>query len=166
MICAGFSPQLCSLPSSSHFAWPQEVGQGRGQGGRGGIIIQYARERFVFVFTVIVSRHAVTINLLTPYKTTIQFVLAELYFNCVCLQQITWYKILLAVPKLATLNRKQILLYRLPLCPTICILQKKKRTVLPPQSGQTQCAKPTNPPQQSVLSRWAQRDSSFAQQSH
>ena len=49
-------------------------------------------------FCQIVSRRVVIINPLTPSKTTIQFVLAELYFYWVYLQHITWYKVLLAVP--------------------------------------------------------------------
>ena len=51
--------------------------------------------------------------------------LAELYFNWVYLQHIAWYKVLLAVPHFNPETNT-----RVPLCPAICILQKK-RTVLP-----------------------------------
>ena len=77
----------------------------------------------------IVSRRAVTINTLTPSKTTNQFVLAELYFNWVYIQHITWYKVLLAVPHFNPETNT-----RVPLCPAICILQKK-RTEIPSKAA-------------------------------
>ena len=75
----------------------------------------------------------------TPSKTTIQIVLVELYFNWIYLQHITWYKVLLTVPHFKPETNT-----RVPLCPAICILQKK-RTLLPRKA-----AKPNGPNPQSA----------------
>ena len=67
------------------------------------------------------SRSVVAINPLTPSKSTIQLVFAELYFNWVCLQQITWHKILIVVPHFKPETNTKV-----PFCPAICIHKKQR----------------------------------------